>query len=91
MPQFKCNSCGKIVNGPHYCTIENRTIERDDSSFITSLLVAEMTGSSLMGYVVGGDLVGSMIGSELSSDSGSSCDTSSSDNSSCNTGSSSDF
>ena len=77
---------GKIKRqfSPTYDSVTHR-VNEDDSDFLTSLIVAEVTGNAMMGVAAGGDLLGGIIGAELSNDDNDiSIDTSSNDNSSDN-------
>lgn len=68
-----------------------RRVESNDGNFLTSMLVAEVTDSALLGTIVGGDPLGAIVGDMINDSDNSSDDwSSSSDNDSSSDYSSSD-
>lgn len=64
-----CKHCRKDVQGSHYCTVANRTIESDsDGDFLLSMAVGMATDSALLGFAVGGSLTGALLGDFLGGD-----------------------
>jgi hypothetical protein len=47
---------------------ETRRNQSNDGDFLTSMVVAQATNSTLMGYAVGGNLAGAMVGDALTPD-----------------------
>lgn len=46
-------------------SITHNVTQNESGDFILSFIAAEVTGSELIGFVVGGDIVGAFLGSEL--------------------------
>lgn len=53
-------SVGNTCNHSHSCD------NNSNGDFLTSMIVAESTGSAMLGAMVGGDMLGAFIGSEIS-------------------------
>ena len=68
MPEKRCRACDKIVTGSHYCEVERRRIEEDDSSFIMSAVIGYATDSAIVGGLLGGDFVGGFVGQAIADD-----------------------
>jgi hypothetical protein len=58
----RTNSVEPTIHYVHDTRISDDT---DSGDFATSMLVAELTDSALLGAAVGGDIVGAMIGEEI--------------------------
>lgn len=89
-----CTHCRKNFNADHHCCVTHTVVYyNDDSSFLTSLLIAEATDSAMLGMMGGGDIMGAIIGQEIADsfiDNNSSCDVGGFDSNSCDSGWSSD-
>lgn len=58
----RTNSVEPIIHYVHDTRISD---DSDSGDFATSMLVAELTDSAILGAAVGGDIVGAMIGEEI--------------------------
>lgn len=66
---MRCKHCGETVKQSfsHYCVVKDAWLE-DFTSFAISASVAAMTGSFLLGGLMGGDFGGAIIGDLMDGD-----------------------
>ena len=70
-PTFEIQSRGRVHRTDsveptiHYIHDTRISDDSDSGDFATSMLVAELTDSAILGAAVGGDIVGAMIGEEI--------------------------
>lgn len=68
----------RLVQTKEVTTDTRRNNESEDDGFVTSMAVAAVTDSTMLGYAAGGNLLGSILGESLADNSSSSNDSSSS-------------
>jgi hypothetical protein len=68
----RCKYCKKPVYGSnteHFCNVKGRVLSSsNDDDFLISMVIGAATDSSLLGGLLGGDMLGGIVGDALDGD-----------------------